>query len=358
MDHAGRIEKLQNSLAQAGVGALLITNLTNVRYLCGFSGTNGQLLLTPGRAVFLTDPRYAARAATLVEDAEVQIYPSRLTDSLLPLVQEAGTRKLGFEAKTMTVADREELQGRLGDVGIEATSGMVEEMRKVKGPEEVSSLRQAIALGDRAFEWVIDRLVPGAQERQIALELEIQMRSWGAEEVSFPPIVGSGPLSAHIHHTPTDRELQKGDLVLLDFGCRLDGYCSDLTRTVVLGAATEDQRAMYELVLAAQSAGIAAVGPGAAGVAVDREARSVIEEVGRGDNFGHGLGHGVGLDIHEAPRLSKISEDTLTEGNVVTVEPGVYVQDAGGIRIEDCVLVTPEGREVLGTARKDQLIEL
>ena len=358
MDYAARTSRLQESLGSHEVDALLITNLTNVLYLTGFSGSNGQLLITSDRAVFLTDPRYAARASTLVEGAEISIYPSRLTERLQPLLGETGSPRLGVEAKTMTLAEREDLQSRLGDVALIPVSGPVEAMRRTKDAREVDLLRDAIALGDRAFSWVLDQLAPGVTERQIALALEMKMREWGADEVSFPPIVGSGELSAHIHHTPTDREFQKGDFILLDFGCRLHGYCSDLTRTVVLGAATEEQRTMYDLVLRAQGEGIHQSGAGLGGAEVDRAARAVIEGAGYGKHFGHGLGHGVGLDIHEDPRLNRISEDTLAPGDVVTVEPGVYVQGTGGVRIEDCVLVTEEGCEVLGSAPKGELLEL
>ncbi|MDP9068823.1 MAG: Xaa-Pro peptidase family protein [Actinomycetota bacterium] len=359
MDFDGRLQRLQSRLGEHQVDALLVTNLTNVRYLTGFSGTNAQLLVTPERRIFLTDPRYEARAAALVQDAEVVIYPARLTDALFPMVgQTSPVKMLGVEGKTITIDERDDLQKRLAGMDLVATAGLVEEMRRAKEPAEVDLIKEAVALGDRAFQQLLERLVPGVTEREVALEIEMTMRGWGAEEVSFPPIVGSGPLSAHIHHTAGDRELQKGDLVLLDFGCRWAGYCSDLTRTVVLGPATDEQRDMYDLVLRAQRAGIDGVRAGAHGQAVDAQARGVVEDAGSGALFAHGLGHGVGLEVHEAPRLSKISEDTLRAGDVVTVEPGVYVQGAGGIRIEDCVHVTPDGPEVLGTAPKDELIEL
>lgn len=358
MDHAGRLDRLQSRLDEQRLDALLVTNLTNVRYLTGFSGTNGQVLLTAERRSFLTDPRYEARASSLVEAAEVEIYPNRITDALLPIVEEANVKRLGVEAKTMTLHENDDLQNRIGDLTLVPTIGLVEEMRRTKEPAEVELLKEAVALGDRMFDRLLETLAPGRTERQIALEIEVTMREWGAEEVSFPPIVGSGPLSAHIHHTAGERALQKGDLVLADFGCRWRGYCSDLTRTVVLGPAGNEQRDMYDLVLRAQRTGIEAVGAAARGQAVDASARSVIEDAGSGALFGHGLGHGVGLEVHEAPRLNKISEDTLEIGDVVTVEPGVYVQGFGGIRIEDCVLVTHNGPEVLGSAPKDRLIEL
>jgi Xaa-Pro aminopeptidase len=205
---------------------------------------------------------------------------------------------------------------------------------------------------------VLDRLTPGATERDIALDLEVYMRREGADEIGFDPIVGSGPLSAHIHHTPSERTFEKGDLILLDFGAAVGGYRSDLTRTVVLGPPTDEQRALFAIVLEAQERAIAAIREGVPGRDVDAAARDYITEAGHGDEFGHGLGHGVGLNIHEAPRLSRISEHVLSAGDVVTVEPGVYVRGSGGVRIEDCVLVTPDGAEVLGRAPKDRLSEL
>lgn len=358
MDHAGRLQRLQERVGGLDADALLVSNLTNVRYLTGFSGTNAQVLVTPETAVFFTDGRYEARARALVSGLDIDIYLTRLTDVLAPRLSALGVRRLGIEAASTTIAERDDLARRLGEVELVAVKDAVEELRRAKDREEIAAIRAAAELADRAFAWVLDRLQPGRTEREIALDLEFYIRRQGADDVSFEPIVGSGPLSAHIHHTPTERTLEKGDLVLLDFGARLDGYCSDLTRTVVLGGATSEQRDTYDLVLAAQRAALAAMSVGAGGRDVDAAARAVISEGGHGDHFGHGLGHGVGLEIHESPRLSRISEDTLVAGDVVTNEPGVYVPGQGGIRIEDCVLVAPEGARVLSGAPRDELIEL
>ncbi|MDQ3940401.1 MAG: Xaa-Pro peptidase family protein [Actinomycetota bacterium] len=357
MDYEGRTAKLRSDLATLGLDALLVTNLTNVRYLTGFSGTNGQVLVGHSGTWFFSDPRYEARAMDLVRGAEVAIYPARLTDVLTDRLRRAGIRRLAIEATTMSVAQHDDLAAKL-DVELVPVRNIVEGLRRSKEADEVAAIREAVRLADETFAWAVDRLAPGTTEREVALDIEVRMRLSGADEVSFNPIVGSGPLSAHIHHTPTERAFEKGDLVLLDFGCRFEGYCSDLTRTVVLGAASEDQRERYESVLAAQRAGIAAATQGAAAADVDRAARQVIDAVGHGDDFTHGLGHGVGLDIHEAPTLKDISEDTLTAGDVVTVEPGIYVIGEGGVRIEDCVLITEDGAEVLGMAPKEHLIEL
>ena len=357
MDHGGRIERLRASLADKDVDAFLITNLTNVRYLTGFSGTNGQVLVTSRDAFFFTDPRYAARASDIVSGAEVEIYPGKLGDVLIPRLKGAGATRVGVEAATVTVADRKRLAERLADFEVVDVENAVEELRRVKEPAEVDKLRSAVQIADQAFTWALDRLVPGATEREVALDIEVRMRQTGADGVSFDPIVGSGPLSAHIHHSPSERTFEKGDLVLLDFGCRADGYCSDMTRTVVIGPATDDQRRIYETVLAAQLAGIAAVRAGVAGTEVDATARKVVEDAGEGPNFPHSLGHGVGLDIHETPAL-KLSEEPLLPGEVVTIEPGIYVVGDGGVRIEDMVVVTDAGCDVLTASPKDTLMEL
>jgi Xaa-Pro aminopeptidase len=356
MDHSGRLNKVRESLDTLGVDALLITNLTNVLYLTGFSGSNGQVLVKSDRSIFFSDPRYEARAGDLVQGADIVIYDNKLTDVLPEHL--TGLVRVGIEAATMTVAEQSDLDEVLEGTDLVSTKSVVEDIRRIKEPAEIELMRQAIEIGDAAFDWVLDRLTPGATERDIALDLEVHMRREGADEIGFEPIVGSGPLSAHIHHTPSERSFEKGDLVLLDFGAAVGGYRSDLTRTVVLGPASEEQRALYDIVLEAQTRGIAAIRDGAEGRIVDAAARAYITETGHGNDFGHGLGHGVGLDIHEAPRLSRVSDHVLSAGDVVTVEPGVYVRGSGGVRIEDCVLVTGEGAEVLGRAPKERLIEL
>lgn len=358
MDYEGRVANLQKQLQEMDADGLLVTDLINVRYLTGFSGTNGQLLVTANTVLFMTDGRYEARSKELVKGAEIAIYYQRLTDVLGPALERSGVARLGVEAKSMTLAERDDLAPRVDTVELVTTSGLVEELRRAKEPAEVELIRQAVAVADVAYGWVLDRLKPGRTEQDIAFELEVHIRTGGAQAISFEPIVGSGPLSAHIHHSPSDRALQNGDLVLMDLGAKVDGYCSDITRTVVLGPASDEQSAIYETVLAANSAACSSMVVGAACRDIDGAARDVIEAAGHGQRFGHGLGHGVGLDIHEAPRCAKVSEDELVAGDVVTDEPGVYVPDFGGVRIEDCVLVTHDGPEVLTTAPKDALIEL
>jgi Xaa-Pro aminopeptidase len=357
MDYRARIQRLQSTLAEQDGAPLLVTNLTNVRYLTGFSGSNGQLLVTPDEAVFFTDGRYRAQASDRVDAASIEIYLTRLADVLTPVLDHKRITRLGIEGTTMTLFERDDLAGRIG-AELVTTSGVVERLRRTKEPAEIDAMRAAIALGDATFEWVLDRIEPGRLEREVALELEVHMRSNGAEAVSFEPIVGSGPLSAHIHHTPGARALEKGDLVLMDFGCVIDGYCSDLTRTVLLGPAAEEHERLFSTVLEAQRAAYGAMTPGTPCRDVDAAARGIIEGAGHGDDFGHGLGHGLGLEVHEQPRFSRISEDTVQAGDVMTNEPGIYVGDFGGIRIEDCVWITETGPEPLTAAPKDRLIEL
>ena len=361
MSYEARIERVRAGLEAAGVDALLVTDLTNVRYLTGFSGTNGQVLVTGGNATFMSDPRYAARARALVRGAEVAIYSGKLTDLLKDVL--GGVKRLGFESQEVSVATYGALDRRLEGVEMVATTSVIEDLRRPKEPAEIELLKQAIRLGDQTFEWALDRIAVGVAERALALDLEVHMRSLGADGVSFEPIVASGPLSAHIHHTPSDRAFERGDFVLMDFGCKSDGYCSDLTRTVIVGPASEKQASIYDLVLEAHYAGIDAVAAGAPTGDVDNAARSIIDAAGHGDHFGHPLGHGVGLDIHEAPRVGSSSEEdleapALVAGDVITIEPGVYVDSFGGVRIEDCVLVTDQGCETLGASRKDKLLEL
>lgn len=358
MNHEGRVARVKESLERNEIDALFITNLTNITYLTGFTGSNGQMLITPDKATFLNDPRYSARARDLVQSAEVEIYPSKLVDVLPRLLDDGRVKRLGFEAATMTVAGRDEYAKRLENTTLVPTVGVVEDLRRTKDADEIDRIRRAVAIGDEVFEAVLKELSPGKTEKEIGLWLEVQMRERGAEAVSFEPIVGSGPLAAHIHHSPSDRTMEKGDLVLLDFGSRFENYCSDMTRTVVLGPGTDEQHETYKLVLESQLAGTDAVAPGRKGPEVDGEARRVMEAAGRADQFQHGLGHGVGLDVHEAPRLHRISEDVLQPGDVVTVEPGVYVPGSGGVRIEDCVLVTEGGHETLTSAPKEELLEV
>ncbi|MDQ4095222.1 MAG: Xaa-Pro peptidase family protein [Actinomycetota bacterium] len=359
MDYARRLASATELLARHDVDALLVTDLTNVRYLTGFSGTNGQVLVNRSGATFFTDGRYEARAASLVRDADIVIYERRLNDSLKPVIEKAGVRRLGVEAETMTIGTWQRLKNVLTKCDVVATSDAVEGLRRTKDDVELERIREAVRVGDATFAAALDAIVPGkSTEREVALFIETELRRRGAEEPSFPPIVASGPLSAHVHHTASDRVIEKSDLVVLDLGCKLDGYCSDLTRTIVVGPASDEQRELHAVVLQAQRAALASMRPGIGGKDVDAAARAIIDEANTAGDFKHGLGHGVGLAVHEAPRLHRLSDDVLAPRDVVTVEPGLYETGRDGLRIEDCVAVTTDGVEVLSTAPKDELIEL
>jgi Xaa-Pro aminopeptidase len=352
-----RRDALRALLRTAELDALLVTDLVNVRYLTGFTGSNAALLVhSDGDAAsrFCTDGRYRAQAAAEVPDLETVI------DRGSALALAALARGVvGFESGHVTVDGHAALGGAAEGARLERAPGLVQQLRVVKDDAEVALLRAACAAADAALADLIAAggLAPGRTEIDVALDLERRMRGHGADAPSFETIVAAGAHSAVPHHRPTGAELRRGDLVKMDFGALVDGYHSDMTRTVVLGASTGWQREMYALVAAAQEAGCAALAPGADVVAVDGAARSVIADAGRGEEFVHGLGHGVGLEIHEAPALSATATGELAAGMAVTIEPGVYVDGRGGVRIEDTLVVRDGGPELLTLTTKE-LVEV
>jgi Xaa-Pro aminopeptidase len=354
VDHALRRDRLSARLSDLEVEALLVTRLVNVRYLTGFTGSNAQLLLGE-EPVFFTDSRYEAQAGHEVPDLRRTVYPQRFVDAFAEACRGAGIARVGFEAAGVTY----ETYGRLAEVeGLELvpTSAEVERLRWEKEPDEVRLIGEAQRLTDEAFEKVIGNLAEGVTEREVAFELEQAMRRAGAERLAFESIVAFGEQAAEPHHNPTDRTLRRGDVVKMDFGCVVDGYHSDMTRTVAFGEPSSELREVYDLVARAQGAGIEAVRAGVSGGDADAASRRVIEEAGHGERFGHSLGHGVGLEIHEGPTLRKGSEDVLPEGTVVTVEPGVYLPGVGGVRIEDMVVVEANGCRPLPTTTKELIV--
>ncbi len=366
MNYRPRIEKLRGKMKEHGASFLFVTNTTNVRYLCGFSGSNGSILLGTDDAHFFSDGRYETQAKEQVEGAEIFIYgtPDEFCDALR---KSLGTdrAKIAFEASHVSVLRSpqsgdgrpsvEELEGYFESHDLMPSKGWVEEIRRVKDEDEIRLIKVAAELADAGFAHIVERIEVGKTERELALELEFFMRKSGADGVSFELIVAAGERSALPHARPTDTLVEEGRYLLFDLGCKVAGYCSDLTRTVIVGSADERHREIYDLVLKAEEASLAAVRAGVTGLDLDRMARDIITDGGYGDAFSHGLGHGVGLDVHEEPRLSRISKDTLQTGNVVTVEPGVYLAGWGGVRIEDLVLVRPQGAEVLSAAPKELL---
>lgn len=355
MDHAYRRSRLHDRLEELGLDAVLVTRLVNVRYLTGFTGSNGQLLAVPGGGVFLTDSRYEEQSRREVPDLRRVTYPRKLAGALAEAAAAEGVRRVGFEAAGMTYRSWRELAD-LDEIDLEPLEEEVERLRWAKDPEEVGLLERAQEVTDAAFDRVIGKLAEGVTERQVAFELDLAMREIGAERVGFDTIVAFGVNAAEPHHGPSERALRRGDVVKMDFGCVVDGYHSDMTRTVAFGEPGTRLREIHALVLRAQLAGIDAVRSGIAGQEADRAARSVIEDAGLGDRFGHSLGHGVGLEIHEGPTLRIGSDDVLPEGAVVTVEPGVYVPGLGGVRIEDAVVVGADGCRPLPRTPKDLLV--
>jgi Xaa-Pro aminopeptidase len=339
-----RTERLVDLIRERELDSLLVTNLVNVRYLTGFTGSNGACVVTPDEALFFTDFRYVEMAREQVPDFEqIQVGP----DMLGELAQRLHGRA-GFDDDDLSVASHAKLTDRLPDgVELVPAAGLVERLRAVKDPAEVASMRAAAELATSAYDSLRERGLAGRTERAVAVELVRFMEDAGAEGPSFPPIVASGAHGALPHAVPRDIEIPRDTFVVIDMGAQVDGYCSDCTRTLATGEPGDDALEVYELVLRAQVESLAATTAGAECRAVDAVAREIIGAAGHEEHFGHGLGHGVGLQVHEAPRLGKTAEGSLEAGNAVTVEPGVYLPGSIGVRIEDLVIVTDGEPQVL-----------
>lgn len=344
----GRGERLEALLAEEELDRFLVTDLTNVRYLTGFTGTNGACVCGPGVRLFLTDFRYTERAAAEVEGWETVT----LSADWLGGIAERLQGRTGFEDDRMPVRLLAKLEEKLPD-GVEmvAAGGQVEKLRRVKDAAELAAIEDASKLADEVWGWSVERGLAGRSEREVARAAEARIRELGGDP-SFPAIVAAGPNGALPHAEPGEREIGRGELVVFDMGAKLDGYCSDGTRTYATGDPGEEAIEVYEVVRAAQAAALAAIRAGVKGEDVDQVARQVIEESGHGERFGHGLGHGVGLEVHEGPRLSQRSGDVLAAGEVVTVEPGIYLPGRLGVRIEDLVVVTEDGLRNLSSLPK------
>ena len=345
-----RREKLARTLKADRADALLVSNATNVRYLTGFTGEDSVLLLTRNRAVIVSDGRFTTQLGQECPDLGVHIRSigETITAASATVARQLGVGRLAFESAALSVADYEALRAALPAVEFVSVSDRVEALREIKDKEEIAAIREAIDYAESAFTMLRGGLRLGDSEKDVADALEGYLRRCGATAASFPPIIAVGERSALPHARPTaEARIGDADFVLIDWGATGRPYKSDLTRVLVTGKVTPKFEKIYRTVLSAQERGIAAIRPGVTARDVDAEARSVIEEAGFGRFFDHGLGHGLGMDIHEAPRLRKGSDVALRPGMVVTVEPGIYLPDWGGIRIEDDVLVTPDGCEVL-----------
>jgi Xaa-Pro aminopeptidase len=360
MNFLARQKKLREHLATTRFDALLVSHLPNIRYLCGFTGSAGFLLIEESGSVFFTDVRYDTQGREEVKGAKVIIARKAVLSALAEWMGARRKRSkgwtVGIEAEHLTVAERKRLADLLPtSLRLRNAPPIVERARMVKEEEELGLIRVAVQLGATLFERALEVLRPGVKEVEVAAEMEYAARRAGAEEMSFPTIIASGARSALPHGRATEQVIASGGFVVCDFGVILAGYCSDQTRTVWVGAASEEARRAYESVREAQEAAIAAVRPGVNVAEVDAAARKVLRRAGLGRHFTHSTGHGVGLEIHEAPRVAAGQKDVLRPGMVITIEPGVYFPGKWGVRIEDMVAVTEGGCEVLTPTRKDFL---
>ncbi|MGH8978609.1 MAG: M24 family metallopeptidase [Acidimicrobiia bacterium] len=361
MDVAGRLPRLRAVLGEQGLPALLVTSRANVQYLTGFTGSAGSVLVSAEDALLVTDGRYRTQSAEQIEAAgvgarvEIGLTMAEQRELFAHAIHDIGPQ-VGLEEHVITWAEQRELAAAFDGVELVPAGTLVEDLRRVKDAGEVDRIRAACAIASDAFASLLPRMGDGITEQEFALALEFAMRERGASGNSFDPIIASGPNGAKPHASPTHRAIERHELVVCDFGCIVDGYCSDMTRTVAVGDPGPDARHVYDVVLQSQLAGRAAVASDVECAEVDRASRAVIADAGWADAFSHSTGHGVGLEIHEAPRVSSTARDTLLVSDVVTVEPGVYLPGIGGVRIEDTVVVTATGADALTLAPKELVL--
>ena len=349
-----RLNKVRGLMAEKNLPALLISQAENRRYLSGFAGSAGSLFITPTRAILSTDFRYWEQAAQQAPDFTVHRFKGRFSDALPGLIAEADhPKRIGFESGAVAVAQFEEMRRTTPSVEWSGVNGLIENVRAVKDADEIALAQKCIDLAEDGLRHLLSILNPGMTEAQAAWELEVYLRTHGADALAFETIVASGPNTALPHHRAGDRVIQAGEPITIDWGVEIDGYRSDLTRTIVLGEPGVRFREVYAVVLKAQLNAIDHIQAGQTGKEADAFGREVIVAAGYGDNFGHGLGHGVGLAVHEQPRASFIvEEERLPANSILTVEPGIYLPGWGGVRIEDMVLVKEDGVEVLSHFEK------
>lgn len=353
--YEARRNKLCRLLKKQKVDGLLVTNFVNVTYLTGFTGDDSYLLVTQDGALLISDPRYTTQLEEECPELKLLIREpgTQMLPTVVDAVSKAKLENLGVEAASMTVGNFQTLEEDLKGVTLVSTAGLVEELRVIKDKHEIEETRHACTQARRAFEVVRAGLMPDMSEKQVAADLEYQARRFGAVGLSFTPIVGVGPQSALPHATPSDKLIGSDEFVLIDWGANSGLYMSDLTRVLVTGKAPAKLKKIYEVTLKAQLAAINAIRPGRKCQEIDAVARKIISKAGYGKQFGHGLGHGTGQEIHEAPRLAPNQDVELRPGMIVTVEPGIYLPGFGGVRIEDDILVTKSGHEVLSDVPKE-----
>ncbi|MHB8174043.1 MAG: M24 family metallopeptidase [Nitrospirota bacterium] len=348
-----RLDCLRMQLKSEGADAFLVTNLTNVSYLTGFTGSSGYAIVTENKAVFLTDSRYQTQSKDEVEGYDIIIQKGRISEEFGKLLRELGARKIAFESRNVSFDFHGALLKEMAGAEFLPLKDAVEKLRAVKDEDEIEKISEAVRRAEGGFRENISRISSGMVESETALGLEFNIRGFGARKVPFDIIVASGERAALPHGIASGKEMREGDTLIIDFGGEAHGYQSDITRSGVLGEADRKQSEIYDIVLEAQRRAIEKVRAGVSCREVDEAARGHIAAKGFGDYFGHGLGHGVGLEVHEAPSVSYLSEDVLKEGMVITIEPGIYIPGWGGFRIEDMVLVTAEGCETMTSLPKD-----
>lgn len=350
-----KLQKLRKILQEQNIDGILITNEYNRRYMTGFTGTAGVAIVSQNDAVFITDFRYTEQATAQIKDYRIVQHEVTLLEEIATQVKAMGIKLLGFEKDSVSYGTYE-LYKNVIQADLVPVSGLIEKIRLIKTEQEINIIKVACEIADHAFTHILDYIKPGKTELDVSNELEFFMRQQGATQSSFDTIVASGLRSALPHGVATNKVIEKGDFVTLDFGALYNGYISDITRTVAVGEPSEKLVEMYNTVLASQLLALEKVGPGLTGIQADAIARDYLTEKGYGEAFGHSLGHGIGLEVHEGPGLSKRSNTVLEPGMAVTIEPGVYVPGVGGVRIEDDILITESGNELLTHSTKELII--
>ncbi|AZB43544.1 aminopeptidase P family protein [Bacillus sp. FJAT-42376] len=350
------LEKLRNSFHDLGIDGLIISSEFNRRYMTGFTGSAGLAIISESKAVFITDFRYVEQAGKQAQGYEIIQHTGSIIEEAAAQAKKMGIAKLGFEQDHMTFSSYEQYKKAMSGISLVPVSGAVEKLRLIKSPAEIKILKEAAQIADAAYSHILHFVRPGLKELDVSNELEFFMRKNGAASSSFDIIVASGYRSALPHGAASEKEIESGDFVTLDFGAYYKGYCSDITRTFAVGEPSDKLKEIYSVVLEAQMRGMNGIKAGITGKEADALTRDLITEKGYGDYFGHSTGHGLGLEVHEGPALSLRSDTVLEPGMVVTVEPGIYIAGLGGVRIEDDTVVTEAGNEALTSSPKELII--
>ncbi|MDZ4713782.1 MAG: Xaa-Pro peptidase family protein [bacterium] len=352
-----RLEKIKSSFTGLNVDSFLIKNLPNIRYISGFSGSAANILLTKDKNYFITDFRYKTQSAMEVyPEFERIIFAQNSNDFLKDLIQQNDLRGIGFESNFVSYSEALNLKDEFKEIELVPVDSLIEKIVICKNEKEIEATKKAVEITDRTFSELLKIIKPGMSEREVSAHISFIQKMNGADGDAFEPIVASGERSAFPHARPTDKKIANNELLKLDFGCTVDGMRSDMTRTIAIGNVSDECKKIYSIVKEAQQIALDNVRAGASSKDVDSAARNFITEKGYGNNFGHGLGHGLGYDIHEKPALNQRSDYTLEENNVITIEPGIYVEGVGGVRIEDDVVVTKKGCDILNRSSKELIV--